>query len=170
MKVIFLDIDGVLNTHYLPEVIHEFNGIKIGFNQLNKETIKNLNTITDFTDAKIVISSSWRMGCKTPERFDVLKNFLKTQGVTGEILGRTPIGEEYGATIGNLVIAFPRGREIQLWLKQYPGVITNFVIIDDGSDMEHLTPHLIQTDFEVGLVDGVAVRVIEKLMSVSYNG
>lgn len=167
MKVIFLDIDGVLNTNYLPEVIHEFSGIKIGFNQLNKETIKNLNTVTDITGAKIVISSSWRLGCATPERFEVLKDFINSHGVTGEIIGRTPVGSEYADPVSTLMMSKPRGQEIQMWLDQHPEV-TCFVIVDDMSDMEHLTPHLAQTDFETGLTDRVSVKMIEKLMNADF--
>jgi hypothetical protein len=43
-----------------------------------------------------------------------------------------------------------RGLEIQDWLDNHPGV-TDFVILDDSSDMAHLMPKLIQTDDATGL-------------------
>jgi hypothetical protein len=46
--------------------------------------------------------------------------------------------------------AYHRGEEIQAWLTENPDV-TQFVILDDDSDMAHLIDHLVQTDHKVGL-------------------
>jgi len=53
MKVIFLDIDGVLNV--IPQGHDKYGGI------FHPEFVENLRTIIEATDAKIVISSTWRM-------------------------------------------------------------------------------------------------------------
>ena len=62
MKIIFLDIDGVLNC--LPDKpkdrwpdFHSHDERAYG---LNPELAENLKYILDKTDAKIVVSSSWR--------------------------------------------------------------------------------------------------------------
>ena len=55
-KYIFLDIDGVLNTHksmVLPMMIDNHQ-------QFDPACVEALNNIIQATDAKIVITSSWR--------------------------------------------------------------------------------------------------------------
>jgi hypothetical protein len=59
MKIIFLDIDGVL----IPDFDHE----KID-QQWNQSCVNNLMYIINKTDAKIVISSSWRHNLKSLKR------------------------------------------------------------------------------------------------------
>jgi hypothetical protein len=54
MKVIFLDIDGVLNCHSSRSRC----GIYIG---IDDDKVKRLRKIVDATGAKIVLSSSWRI-------------------------------------------------------------------------------------------------------------
>ena len=62
MKIIFLDIDGVLNC--LPDKPREkwpdFHTHDERAYGLNPELVKNLKYVLDKTDAKIVVSSSWR--------------------------------------------------------------------------------------------------------------
>jgi len=176
MKVVFLDIDGVLNTATtlpLRENLIKLGGIVVGFNQLDKNAIAQLNRVTDTTGAKIVISSSWRIGCSTPEKFKVLCEYLKQQGVAGEIISRTPTDQEYAANLGKpgsygtgpgqIYFGYCRGKEIQMWLDQQFLPIESFVIVDDNSDMEHLTNKLVMTEFEVGIVEQDADRMIEIL-------
>lgn len=175
MKVIFLDIDGVLNTATtlpLKENLIRLDGIVVGFNVLDKNAITQLNRVTDETEAKIVISSSWRIGCSTPEKFAVLKKYLREQGVTGEVIGRTPTDWEYAAALGQpgsygtgpgqIYFGYCRGKEIQMWLDNNPGV-ERFVIVDDNSDMDHLTHRLVMTEFEVGITQNDADRMIKLL-------
>ena len=56
MKIIFLDIDGVL----IPDFDHE--NIK---QEWNRSCVNNLMYIISQTNAKIVISSSWRHNIKS---------------------------------------------------------------------------------------------------------
>ena len=58
MKVIFLDVDGVLNSQQLFEKCEDDQLISV-----DEDNIKNLKTIVDATGAMIVLSSSWRYGC-----------------------------------------------------------------------------------------------------------
>ena len=122
IKVIFLDIDGVLRP-----VTGE------GFNQ---KCITKLNQLIELTDAKIVISSTWRQ-----QGIDYVKEFLYENGLVGDIIDMTPIlgvsriwskFEKYEK------IKVPRGFEIKQWLVDYTTMdqyVESYVIIDDSSDM-----------------------------------
>ena len=79
MKVIFLDIDGVLNV--IPTKFDQW-GAYFG---PDDHFVKNLKKIVDQTGAKIVITSTWRMGG--------LQNMLDMwsgRNLPGEIVGITP--------------------------------------------------------------------------------
>ena len=76
MKVIFLDVDGVLTSEdYL-------NGVEF---DLSEEKIKLLKKIVEQTNAKIVLSSSWK---NKTRNFPVLENLLNKNGL--EIYDTTP--------------------------------------------------------------------------------
>ena len=60
-KVIFLDIDGVLNSGIAQSIYHE--------SSTKSECVDVLNEITDSTKADIVIISSW----KDAHSFDLVK-------------------------------------------------------------------------------------------------
>jgi hypothetical protein len=119
MKVIFLDIDGVLNV--IPQGHDEFGGI------FHTNFINNLHRIIDETDAKIVISSTWRFS-----GLQVMKDMWKFRDYPGEVIGITPdlwtrsIDEDTKEKV-------ERGHEIDLWLNQHPEV-ENYVILDDDND------------------------------------
>ena len=165
MKVIFLDIDGVLNTMVslpLREHFVEIEGTIVGFNQLDKDAINQLNRVIGETEAKVVISSSWRIGCRTPAKWNCLIEHLRNQGVVAEVIGRTPTYGEYVNLPGIFAARFVRGDEIQLWLNDHPEV-KSFVIVDDDQDMAHLTNKLVRTKFETGITERDADRMIEIL-------
>ena len=168
MKIIFLDIDGVLNTSQsigLRERKVTMDDLTVGFNRLDRRAVDNLNKVIDATGAKIVISSSWRIGCVKPEMFAILCKHLREEGVKGQVIGRTPTDMEYSPRTPEgytLFIAKPRGDEIQMWLDAHP-IVDSFTIVDDCSDMEHLTHRLVQTEFEVGITEHDADRMINML-------
>ena len=121
MKVIFLDIDGVLNV--IPKGFDEYGGI------FHENFVDNLKNIIEQTGAKLVISSSWRcMGV------DWLKDMWGFRKYPGEIIDITPNEHDvfrYGINKHeNKVI---RGEEIKLWLMV--NEVDNYVIIDDDTDM-----------------------------------
>ena len=126
MTIIFLDIDGVLRTHLsdlywstklgkpIPDLYYQ--------KKLSKESVKNLNEILFYTRSKIVITSTWR----TQLNLQQLKNVLKENGVTGEVIGTTSI-------IGN------RGDEIEEWVNR--NRIIDYVVIDDNiNDIINIIP------------------------------
>ena len=145
IKIIFLDIDGVLNSR---KSLANFKSLW----QLSPNNISQLNRILEATNAKIVISSSWRL-CR--EISSELESYLNNDcGIKGEIIGRTP-------AIG---LSRRRGCEIATWLEEWQGEpIDSFVILDDGSDMEPFMERLCQTSFEVGLTEQDADKAIKML-------
>ena len=155
MKVIFLDIDGVLNSDKSTEDNYETHG---HYHSMipHEMHVKWLNYITNKTDASIVISSTWRMGCSN---IRVLSHLLYLCGVTGDVIGLTP-------KLNNQ----ERGNEIQSFLDNYSNSsiqnkfpITNFVILDDDSDMSHLKTHLVLCDELIGLTKSDAEKAIKIL-------
>lgn len=167
MRVLFLDLDGVLVTKDtmtwpmvpIPAACSGYLPFRRGFHQFHAESVKNLNRIVEATGAKIVISSSWRIGFWRPEQFKVLKNYLYYQGVEGEIIGLT--GRDPRGT-------GKRGHEIQDWLDEHPEV-TSMVILDDNTDMEHLMPYLVITSWKKGIVENHVERAIKLLHHKSRN-
>lgn len=145
-KVIFLDIDGVLNSHTTPVK----NG-KVWL--LDPILVARLNRVfTSVPDAEIVLSSSWRYAEK--KGVIDINRLLKEVGYTGpKIVHMTPDGEE------------ERGHEIQAWLDEHPET-KKFVILDDDDDMVHLSDKLIQTSFwgEGGIKDSDVERIVEILL------
>lgn len=135
MKVIFLDIDGVLNFIGCKEKID-------GMYFVNDGKIKLLKEIIDRAGAKIVLSSTWRYGWFDRdngratihlEHFVKLEEKLKEFGI--EFLSRTPM-------LGDKV----RGFEIKRWLENWNGEeVDNFIILDDETDMKPYMDRLIQT-------------------------
>ena len=167
-KIIFLDIDGVLNSYReirkageaLEKKMKEENRKQTLHERLMldnpyPEHVKWLNKITDETGAYIVISSAWR------DMADIMmwNRFLMMCGITGIVIGVTPILGTY------------RGIEILTWLLQYRdkhynpsyphGFIESFVIIDDDADAEMLQSRLVLCDD--GLREKEADKAIELL-------
>ena len=126
MKVIFLDVDGVLNSAQ--------DGYSI---RLKTDShLKILQYIVKETGAKIVLSSSWRIGF-TPASKNLLARF-KEYGL--EIMDCTP-------EMSDLC----RGDEIRKWLNDTDYTVENFVILDDEANMaEFAETNLVQTDTNVG--------------------
>ena len=122
MKIIFLDIDGVLNWRGSDDRIDGFIG-------LDPENIERFNKIIDaHPDAKIVISSTWRKISAfqtTYKSFEELVALLHSRGLKGDVIGHTPI---FFGDRG-------RGHEIREWMlgtnNRPEGPIDQFVVLDD---------------------------------------
>lgn len=131
MKVVFLDIDGVLNNSNWAIQMYDEGVHVYAENLLDERAIRLLQKLIDATDAKIVVSSSWR-------RDDYAMQCLSDQLKPMEIYDVTPLKSSI------------RGDEISAWLKKHKDV-ERYVILDDDSDMGDEITHLIQTTFERGL-------------------
>ncbi len=141
MKIVFLDIDGVLNnTKILKQRLDARSTLRFG--PFDPESVRCLNELVDRADAQIVLSSSWRNG-PGPEYWAALCQHLKGQGVGRPLVGRTPHSYECGSN-------GYRGREIQWWV-EHNGPVDAFVILDDDSDMEPYMDRFVKTDWNQGL-------------------
>lgn len=134
MKVIFLDVDGELT--YSDYNNKETENIDI-------EKVKLLKEICDKTNAKVVISSSWRGSeTYTPRIYYTLIGILTSNGI--EVLGDTPyIEAEFEGDIAQIMAETTleelpylktkygtgRAAEIQKWISEHD--VDNFVILDD---------------------------------------
>lgn len=131
MKVIFLDIDGVLNhelwfKNWIKYKKENINTIEKERRWFDPRCIELLNRLVRETNAKIVISSSWRLGSSLED----LTNKLKSVGLVADIIAKTPKleFERVGKTV-------PRGNEIAYWMEFTKNKIESYVILDDDSDM-----------------------------------
>jgi hypothetical protein len=156
MRVIFLDIDGVLNhcdtrSDVLPTT-KEPLPIPIA-----PECMTRLNRLIAETGAKVVISSSWR----TFARWQDLGPALVRHGLVGDVISETPdlVNDEVWLENWRVREGAPftyerleRGWEIREWIAAHPEV-TGFAILDDCSDMDELKPWLVLTHPIDGLDD-----------------
>lgn len=142
MKIIFLDIDGVLNHHAsLAEGIHLVNS-----------KCALLRHVCKVTDAKIVVSSTWRLGMVDINAFNQM--VWRCGGPYRAIIAYTP----HIATAGSM-----RGQEIEEWLLHNDN-IHNYVIVDDDSDMlDYQKRYFVQTDMRTGLTTAHANKMIQIL-------
>lgn len=149
MKIIFLDFDGVLNSHkWIEANQHLFESGQLFMHKhLDHDAVARVDKICRETGAKVVISSTWRRFNTLPQ----LQAILKRHGFTGEVISTTPI------------LGGPRGNEIARWLRA-AGPVESFVIIDDDSDMADLMDRLVRTTFDTGLQDEHVDTAISLLM------
>lgn len=157
IKVIFLDIDGVLNGDDGPPLFSE--GWPLS--HLETHLIEKINQIVEALDqiseikTKIVISSSWRVRFSLEE----ITEMLKTKGLRVEIIDATP--RIFPRRMSEYI---QRGQEIKSWLqnvKEYQ--IDKFIILDDESDMMELRKFLIKTNYKTGITDADVNKAINML-------
>lgn len=149
-RIIFLDIDGVLNHWSSPPAPRYF--------PCEPTNVACLNTLIASTGAGIVVSSDWR-NIMSWER---LCTILVRRGVCGEFVGKTPSLDREGP-FGRRPV---RGHEVDLWLKEerFEG---EFVILDDRGDLEPHGHRLVRTNPEVGLVEKDVERAVGMLMGTA---
>jgi HAD domain in Swiss Army Knife RNA repair proteins len=157
MRIVFLDFDGVLNSHAYARRLGREQDV-LG---LDEDAVSRLNRLVEqggFPD--VVVSSSWRHGRTVHE----LRELLHRAGFNGCVIGKTP--DCAHKTEGGLWHGAMRGNEVQSWLDLaplYDVQVEQFVIIDDDSDMAHLADRHIKTSFETGLTDADVDRAIKML-------
>ena len=129
MKIIFLDIDGVLVTQN-----------STGPWKFDPICVKRFKKILKATDAKIVISSTWRF----MQSIDELRVMFNSCGLDGKrIFDTTP-----------KIDLSSRGAEIARWLSENNrnnNLIENFIVIDDDNDISPFEDKFINTTWEDGI-------------------
>ena len=139
LKVIFLDLDGVLNSFdnmRAMTVLSEDRSMdQWHFHYFDERCVRWLRYILKETGAKIVVSSTWR---SNPS----FTNMWESRHMPDVIIGETPRSAH----------AF-RGIEIRTWMESYGlDKIFSYLIIDDDRDMlpEH-KPHFVHVKGDTGL-------------------
>lgn len=147
--VVFLDIDGVLNSLATAKRDGEYG--------IAQDLLQHLHKIINATNCDIVISSAWRVG-------DGWRARLLEAGLSVVIMDRTP---RMHRPVGTGWEYKERGKEIQAWLDAHTG-IKAYAIIDDDSDMlDSQLPSFFHTDHNVGLTEEIADKVIAHLLSTT---
>lgn len=177
MKIIFLDFDGVLNSEQwmvsrFEKVDMHTISAQYPFYEIDPEAVAQLNRVIETTGAKVVVSSTWRLG-RTPEQ---LTQILAHHAFKGEIIDTTP---HFYVKSHNYTV--PRGCEIEWWLKEKKfqrinwsiekqreyeekSEVKNYIILDDDSDLLYgQREHYVQTSWKFGLTSELADKCISIL-------
>lgn len=151
IKVIFLDIDGVLNP-LINIRIQKQKGMPTNSYAIKipGDKIYRLKKLVNNTGAILIMSSSWRLGFRysTMEPSPAYQNINKQLISYGiQLSGWTPLHKNRD-----------RGIEISWWLNDFiktNGYEPNYVILDD--DISDMMPthkgHIVQTTSLLGLQD-----------------
>ena len=160
MKIIFLDVDGVLNCSTSKSFCHDdLYGIITG---IDSDKVKRLAKIVEITGAEIILSSDWKDGWnkyytgRKPSHVKYLDNHLYKKGKL-TIKDKTP-----NTSKGSWF----RGNEILTYLRSHQDV-ENYVILDDtffeDFSIKEISEHLVLTDHKVGLTDFDVEKAIKIL-------
>jgi hypothetical protein len=141
MKILFIDIDGVLNKlsdkpsrstpHYCDR-----NGRLV---HSDPELVFRLNKLVDATDCKLVLSSAWRQSREWRED-------MKAQGIVSELLDRTPLESKDSIC---------RGNDIRDWLEAHPEVDDYAILDDKATFLPEQESHLYRCRTDEGLTEEI---------------
>jgi len=145
MKVLFLDIDGVVNCVTTAQRHRGMIGIDPYMALL-------VDRIIQATGCEVVLSSTWRLFEES--RKEVKKQVCDFIDVTPHL----PLREFGGSCDAE---SCERGMEVAAWLKDHPEV-TQYAILDDNSDFMGYQP-LFKTSWSTGLTQEIANEVIAHL-------
>lgn len=172
MKVIFLDIDGVLNVEVFINAFWAIcKQMKLTRKEASESHKANLHDdfgnvfcptacsrlawIIEETGAKIVISSTWRHS-----GLEAMQEMWKARNLPGEVIDITPVNMD------DRDLPFKdraeRGNEIKEWLNKNP--VESYVIFDDDDDMlPEQENNFVPTDSMYGITNELAERAIKIL-------
>ena len=136
---------------------------------VDDKKVKILKDIIDLTGAKIVLSSTWRIGWRYFELgqrdSSVVQDFIELRekllefGI--ELYDKTPILDKFMRR---------RGDEIQLYFDNCKDGVDGYVIIDDldGKLLRPYSSHLLQTSESKGLQEK-HVKVAERILNMEVD-
>lgn len=162
MKIIFLDIDGVVSlsgdkmvrTQITPELTTPY--------MWNEQACEIVERILHSTGAEIVLSSDWRKHYRLQE----MRAIMQANGISGgRLVGYTSIDPAYAKSRGLGSMAIYRSKEINEWLGLHG--VKQWVAVDDL--------HLVGLDHSrfVCCTDthkGITVKDMEELIISKLNG
>jgi len=139
VRVLFLDIDGVLNRErFRPEV-------SLGLRSwIEPELAQRLCGVLEAINAEIVLSSDWRRG----RELVVLRDELRAAGIDGTMIDVTR------------EIRGPRWREIETWMTENNRTPEQIAIVDDFHDMGPLQPRFVRVSPLNGLDKNAAKALV----------
>ena len=164
-KVIFLDIDGVLNTEqqhrrFYTEQTNPIDEYGLLF---DPDAVASLTKIIDQTGADIVISSSWKFW-----GLSRMRQMWEDRKLPGKIIGITPdtVSDEMllTANLDEMENFALRGSEIKEWLSMHGKKVSQYAIIDDvDSFLPEQRPYYVEVSPITGITEEDAERVIKIL-------
>ena len=154
MKIIFLDIDGVLNS-----VMYDAHRLEErADNRIDMTRVKLLADIVNATGAKIVLSSTWR------EDWDKSPEFC---GSDGEYINECLAKHNLSIMDKTSCFSYSDDRqyEIRAWLTYHDSEVESFVILDDiNSGWGVLSSNVVITNpYGYGLEESHVQKAIDLL-------
>lgn len=162
IKVIFLDVDGVLN--YKSWRDHQLNYSMKNIEPVDPKKVKLISKIIKKTKAKVVFSSSWRfiMKPENPQYFNKKSRVYKVKRLFNKY--NIKIADVTGCDfVSPDKKLFGRGCEIQTYLDNHPEIY-NYAIIDDAAaELQNFidSPHMFLTYFEN---EGITEKQCEEII------
>lgn len=168
MKVIFLDIDGVLNSQDLisRRIIenldqHEYNNKDLFIDEI---AVKLLTKFCNKYNVKLVISSSWRQW----DLENTIKYFCKPKykllhPLIPYIVGITP--RIYNENDDGSYDSVDRGIEIKKYLDTHNDIEEYCILDDDNDILPEQINNFVQTTFQHGLTE-IHIPLIKKILKV----
>lgn len=159
-RLIFLDVDGVLNNDYDAAAWESVTPI-------SKSNVEALNEIIDKLTEEVgpiylVLSSTWRLRYFGKENaIELINKDFSSYGIKAPFIGHTP---RFIDVTGH---SYYRGYEIDYWIKKNCNKsYVSFVIIDDDCDMASLRNQHFQTMPDMGIqkhhYDSILLRMRDK--------
>ena len=147
MKVIFLDIDGVLNHS------QTMSKTPSGWTGLSENLVSRLGIITKETGAVVVLTTTWKVDWDKNEEYRMPDGVYLHQKLMKEKIFIFDKTESFPDK--KVQDSFYRGREILNFLDAHPE-ITSYIILDDNEfEFEQypdtIMPYFIHTDAACGL-------------------
>ena len=135
MKLIFLDVDGVLNTNTTTKLLECCQELKF----VDTRKVLRLRELVERTGAKIVLSSTWRFGA-LPNAFFLEREALRELVAEFRRL-RCPLWFDVTPYLPHA----KRWQEINAWLITHD--VEDFIILDDvGEELKPFADKLVLTN------------------------
>jgi hypothetical protein len=140
MKILFLDIDGVLNSMRNVRAYNRFPMPNVESEaELDPIAIGMIRKICDLTKSSIVLSSTWR-----------------------DYVDPIEFGKKYNLPIVDKTISGSKARSIRLYREERPEIV-KYAIIDDD-DMQDVNNNQVFTDLDNGMLCEHFFKLMELLI------
>ena len=141
MKVIFLDIDGVVNNKRTKENFQGFMTVDPAMAAVVQRIVRN-------TGCEIVLLSSWRLFQNGRDKVE--RKICKFADITP-------------------ILHAPRGYEIKVWLTRHPEIEQYAILDDAGSILPEQRANFFETTWGSGLTEDIALAVEKHLNEETIN-